>query len=195
MHVRAFAAVRPLQDITVYSPTPERRVEFAETMSAELGVPCHVVESAEHASKAFRETADVVLAAARSYGEKPILFAEDLKPGATVVSIGSTVPHQREIDVSVVECCDLVVCDEVGEVIEQTGDMRAATEEGLAVQDKCASLHSLMTGAADDALAKSQIRMFKSVGSGLQDVVIAGVALDRAIEAGTAQSLPITFST
>jgi ornithine cyclodeaminase/alanine dehydrogenase len=37
--------------------------------------------------------------------------------------------------------------------------------------------------------------MFKSVGSGLQDVVIAEFLCTRAIEAGVTTTLPIHFST
>ena len=53
----------------------------------------------------------------RSYGEQPILFGDWLDHSSTVVSIGSTVPAQREIDVSVVSACDLIVCDAVDVVI------------------------------------------------------------------------------
>jgi alanine dehydrogenase len=192
MHVRAFAAVRPLEEITVFSPTPRRRAAFARTMTDTFEVACHAAESAEEAADVFRTSADVVLAAARSRGEKPILFGEDLGPGVTVVSIGSTVPRQREIDASVVGRCDLIVCDDVGEVVDETGDMIAAADAGLSFRDKCVSLHALMSGEVEQYTG---IRMFKSVGSGLQDVVIAGLVLDLAIEAGRATPLPMAFAT
>src|SRR4051812_23719557 len=38
MHVRAFAAVRPLEHIAVFSPTREGREAFAATAAADLGV-------------------------------------------------------------------------------------------------------------------------------------------------------------
>jgi alanine dehydrogenase len=195
MHVRAFAAVRPVQEVIVFSPTPERRAAFATTMTDALGVPCHAAESADAAADLFRTSVDVVLAAARSRGEKPILFGDDLRPGVTVVSIGSTVPQQREIDASVVERCDLIVCDDVGEVVDETGDMIAAADAGLSFRDRCVSLHALMSGEAEELRKRAEIRMFKSVGSGLQDVVIAGLVLDRAIESGRATPLPVAFAT
>lgn len=194
MHVRAFAAVRPLEEVTVYSPTPERREAFAQAAARDLGVPCRAAGSAEAAAEAFRETSNVVLAAARSRGEQPILFGASLGPGATVVSIGSTVPEQREIDVSVVERCDAIVCDDVQEVLEQTGDMLAAGEAGLSFRDRCFSLQELMCGDLEAARDAARIRMFKSVGGGLQDVVVAELVLQKAIETGQATPLPVSFA-
>jgi len=195
MHVRAFAAVRELSEVTVFSPTPERRAAFATAMAEELGVPRVAAQSAEVAGNLFRDSCDVVLCAARSRGEKPILFGDDLGPEVTVVSIGSTVPHQREIDATVVERCELIVCDDLGEVVDETGDMIAAAEGGVSLDGKCVSLHALMSGEADDRRDRAAVRMFKSVGSGVQDIVIAGLALERAIQAGQATSLPVAFAT
>ena len=193
-HVRAFATVRSLQEVVVFSPTPERRHAFARATTEELGIPCTAADSPEMAGELFRERATVVLAAARSRGEKPILFGDSLREGTTVVSIGSTVPDQRELDVSVVERCDLIVCDALEEVLDETGDMIEATRAGIAFRDRCFSLHDLLCGELEGDRAGSRISLFKSVGSGLQDVVVAELVLQRAIESGRATPLPVSFA-
>lgn len=189
MHTRAFAAIRSLSEVTVFSPTPDRRAAFADAVVRDLGRPARVAASPQEAV----EGADVVLAAARSRGEVPILYGAWLAPGATVVSIGSTIPQQREIDVSVVERSDLIVCDVLEEVLHETGDMIAAREAGIAVHEKAFGLADLMRGACDERLKTSQARMFKSVGAGLQDVVVAEWILTKALQAGLATPLPIAF--
>lgn len=191
MHTRAFAAIRDFSEITVFSPTPAKREAFAETLEAELGVKTRPASAAEEAVGG----ADVVLAAARSHGEKPILYADWIKSGAVTVSIGSVVPTQREIDISVAKQSDIVVCDMVEEVVHETGDMIAAAKAGVEVESKCFSLDALMTGALAERMAAAKYPMFKSVGAGLQDVVVAGMLLDRAREAGLATELPIVFDT
>lgn len=191
MHVRAFASVRELTEVRVFSPTPERRGAFADAVTRDLGVPSLAVASAREAV----EGADLVLTAARSRDEQPILFGDWLKPGATVVSIGSTIPEQREIDVSVVERSDLIICDTLEEVLEETGDMLAAQAAGLEFHHKAHSLADLMSGACDQALTGSRARLFKSVGGGLQDIVVAELILTKALAAGLATPLPITFDT
>lgn len=188
-HVRAIANVRELTEVVVFSPTPEKRQAFAEAVTRDLGVPARGVATGQEAV----ESAGLVLCAARSRGELPILHGDWLSPGATVVSIGSTVPTQREIDVSVVARSELIVCDMLEEVLEETGDMLAAGQAGIAFQDKSFSLVDLMSGKLDDRLKDAGTRMFKSVGGGLQDVVVAEMILTRALEQGLATPLPIEF--
>jgi len=190
MHVRAFSAVRDLAEITVFSPTPARREAFSREIGAELGVAAKAVASPEDAVR----DADIVLAAARSHGEKPILYGGWIKQGAVIVSIGSTVPSQREVDASVVAKADVIVCDVVSEVLEETGDMIAAAKAGIDAQSKCYPIEALMRGELSEQLAAARNPMFKSVGGGLQDVVVAGMVFDRALAAGKAVGLPIDIS-
>ena len=191
MHTRAIASVRDLTEVVVFSPTPERRAAFAQAVTRDLGVPARGVASAQEAV----DGAGIVLAAARARGEQPILFGDWLEAGATVASIGSTIPEQREIDVSVVARSDIIVCDTLEEVLEETGDMLAAHEAGIAFRDKSFSLTDLMSGAIDERLKDARTRMYKSVGGGLQDIVVAELILDKAIAAGLATPLPIEFAT
>jgi ornithine cyclodeaminase/alanine dehydrogenase len=191
MHVRAFAAIRDFDEIAIFSPTQAKREALAAQLSEELGVRCIAAPEAQAAVAG----AGVVLAAARSHGEKPILYGDWIAPGAVTVSIGSTVPAQREIDVSVVAQSDVIVCDMVHEVVEETGDMIAARMAGIDFADRCYSIGRLLAGELDARLAAARHPMFKSVGGGLQDVVVAGIILDRAREAGLATALPFAFST
>ena len=189
MHVRAFAAVRSIEQLTVFSPTPERREAFAAAAAADLGCETRAVPEPRLAV----DDASVVLAAARSHGERPILHGDWLARESTVVSIGSTVPYQREIDVSVVEACDLIVGDAPEEVADQTGDMIEAARAGIAFREKLFSLHDLIAGDLAERLANAPRRMFKSVGGGLQDVVVAELILRKALDAGLAAPLPFNF--
>lgn len=189
MHVRAVASVRELTEVVVFSPTPEKRAAFAEAVTHDLGVPARGAASGQEAV----DGADLVLCAARSRDELPILYGDWLKPGATIVSIGSTVPSQREIDASVVARSDLIVCDMLEEVLEETGDMLAAKDAGIAFHDKSFSLVDLMSGKLEGQLRGAHTRMFKSVGGGLQDIVVAELILTRALEQGLTTPLPIEF--
>lgn len=186
MHTLAIAAVRELQEVRVFSPTPAKRAAFADAIGTELGVRVSAVASPAEAVTG----ADIVLAAARSYGEKPILHGDWLAPAATVVSIGSTLPDQREVDSSVVARAGLIVCDNVDEVLEESGDMIAARQDGVQPEARCFSLNELMAGKL---VRPDGVAMYKSVGSGLQDVVVAGMILDLARTAGLATPLPVRF--
>jgi ornithine cyclodeaminase/alanine dehydrogenase len=189
MHVRAIAATRKISALKVFSPTAANREAFAAKLGAELGIRCEPVASAEAAVAA----ASIVVAAARSHDETPILAGRWLRDGMLVVSIGSTLPEQREIDEEVVSRCDLIVCDIPDEVIHETGDMLAAKAAGVQFEHKIVSLNDLMTGMAADKLAAARRPMFKSVGAAIQDVVVAELVVDKARAAGLAQPTPLGF--
>lgn len=190
-HARAIAAVRPLREVRVFSPTPERRHAFAQAFEAETGVACRPVGSAQEAITG----ATIAVAAARSFDETPILLGQWLTEGMMVVSIGSTLPEQREIDSEVVRRADLIVCDAVEEVEEETGDMLAAKADGVAFQHKIISLNALLCGMADERAAAARLPMFKSVGAAIQDIAVAELALKKAVATGGAVRLPIGFLT
>lgn len=186
-HIEAMAAVRPLTEVRVYSPTAANRERLAAYCRDTLGLQAAAAGSAEEAVRG----SELVVAAARSNNETPILMGDWLDRAAMVVSIGSTMAEQREIDVSVVDACDLIVCDVPDEVADDTGDMIAATRAGIDFRPKLVGLDHVRN--ADPRVRKARLPMFKSVGAGIQDIVIAELAFDRALERGTVQPIPADF--
>src|SRR5690606_25930851 len=134
-HVRALAAIREIESVSVFSPNPESRARFVSEL-ADLGLP--ITPAAD--ARAVVEGAGVLLCAARSHGELPLFDGGWLTPGVTVVSIGSTLPEQREIDPETVRRAALIVADMPEEVVHDTGDMIAAAAAGVAFADKLVSL-------------------------------------------------------
>lgn len=188
-HARAMVAIRDVKSAKIYSPTQASRERFAEEFEAESGVKCVAVSNPAEAASA----GSVVIAAARSRDESPILMGDWLENAKAIISVGSTLPEQREIDTSVVERADLIICDVPEEVMVDTGDMIAARERGVEFEDKCFSLNDLLCGKLESELKAAKLPMFKSVGSGIQDIVCAELAFDRAEQAGLLVDLPIEF--
>ncbi|MEU1268277.1 ornithine cyclodeaminase family protein [Streptomyces sp. NPDC005799] len=185
-HVRALAAVRDLKSVRVHSPRAESRARFA----GELGDLGTVIVPAESPQAAIAG-ASLVICAARSYDETPILLGEWLEPGMTVVSIGSTVREQREVDAEVIRRADVVVADVVEEVLHDTGDLIAAREAGIDISDRITSLAGLVGGIVPGRTGDRQIVLYKSVGSAVQDLAVAAMCARRARESGLGIELPI----
>jgi alanine dehydrogenase len=191
MHVEALSAIRSIRSLAVYSPTPESRTAFAKRFQDELGIPVRAAESPEEAV----EGATHVIAAARSRDESPILFGSWLTSASLVISIGSTLPNQRELDVSVIDRADLIIADEPHELAEQTGDMLEAEARGIRFREKLFSLQDLARGALDHRMEPSpDLALFKSLGSGLQDVALAEMLADRCAEAGIGMEQPLELA-
>jgi len=186
-HVSAVAAVRTVRSMAVYSPTAANRERFAAKFAGELGVECAAAGDARTAV----EGADLVIAAARSHDETPILRGAWLRPGAMVVSIGSTVPEQREVDPEVVARADVIVADAPQEVARETGDMIAASEAGVAFAHKLVPLAEVVRGLRPVRQSRDRIVLFKSVGSGLQDVAVSEMCYAKARAAGVGIALPV----
>lgn len=162
-HVRALATVRELGSIRVFSPTRARREAFA----AEIGA-----QAADDA-RTVVEASSTVVCAARSQGEEPVLDGNWLRADAVVVSIGSTVPEQRELDVRTLERATVIVADEPEELLTQSGDCIAAVDAGVDVAHKLVVL-------GEPIEVNHGVRVFKSVGSALQDVAVARLMLEHA---------------
>ena len=144
-------------------------------------------------ARAAVDDVDLLIAAARSRDETPIFSGDLLKPGMMVVSIGATLPEQHEIDPRTIDVCDLIVCDMVHEVIEETGDFIDAKAAGVAFEHKMGSLNDLVMGKLAARLASAEIPMYKSVGAAIQDIAVAEIAYQRAVERNLAVPLPMAL--
>jgi len=185
-HVRALAAVRILHAVRVFSPRAESRAGFAAEL-ADLGVSIQPGQSAAEVVAG----ADLVICAARSYDEMPTLLGEWLEPGMTVVSIGSTVPEQREVDSVTIGRADVIIADVLHEVLHETGDLLAAAADGIDAAGKTASLADLVSGRHPGRERDDQIVVYKSVGAGIQDLAVASMAAQQAAKLGLGTHLPI----
>ena len=189
MHLRALASIRELDSVRVFSPNPASRARFAANV-ADLGLSLISSDSA----RAAVDGANLVICAARSRDETPTLYAEWLADNVTVVSIGSTLPEQREVDVSIIAKAALIVTDMPEEVADDTGDMLAARAAGIAFEDRLVSLSDALANRDTVIAGKSGLLLYKSVGAALQDLVIAGMCVDRARQLSLGTVLPVTIA-
>ena len=184
-HVRALAAIRKLARVSVYSPNPDSRTRFVREL-ADAGVEIVAVTD----GREVVEGADLVICAARSRDETPTLHGESLAPGMTVLSIGSTLPEQREVDASVIAAAGLVVADMVDEVVHDTGDMLAAKRAGITFEHNVIPLSDVVGGRHAGRTSPEQIVLYKSVGAAIQDLAVAAMCLTRATEREVGTLLP-----
>jgi alanine dehydrogenase len=185
----ALNAVRQIQSATVFSPTQANREGFADHFRSVFNLAVQPSNAPEEAVAG----ADVVLCAARARNESPVLLGSWLEPGVTVVSIGSTLPEQREVETDVIERAQLIIADVPEEVAHDSGDMLAATRAGIEFAGKLVSLANVIGGQRVARTRPSDVVLYKSVGSALQDVVLAEMLLERARARGIGTPLPVSI--
>lgn len=189
-HTSALALVASFGSVSVYSPTAANREAFARRFTDALGVPVTPAQTAEEAARG----ADLILCAARSRDESPTIAAEWVGADATVVSIGSTTPAQRELPADLLARAALIVADGVDEVVHGSGDLIAARAAGVDVDALTASLNDVLLGVRSIDRERG-IRIYKSTGSGLQDIVVAEALVELAHERSVGTVLPVGIVT
>lgn len=183
-HLEALAGLGAVGAVQVFSPREVSRAAFCAAM-ADKSIAVTAAESAEAAVA----VADLVICAARSRDESPTLLGRWLRPGMTIVSIGSTLPEQRELDHEAIDRADLIVADMVDEVARDTGDMIAATRAGIVFADRLVGLEAVVSGVHPGRTSADQIVLYKSVGAAIQDLAVAALCVDRARATGLGRSI------
>lgn len=182
----ALLAVREVSQARVFSPTPASRQKYADDFQQSHDLKIEAVDTPQEAV----DNVDVVICAARSRDESPVFLGEWLQPGAVVLSVGSTLPEQRELDVAAMDRATLIIADMPEEVIHDTGDALVAAREGVDVVGKTVGLDEVVSGRTPARQSESDIIIYKSVGGALQDVVTAEMLLRQAQATGQFELLP-----
>jgi len=164
-HVHAMRAVRPITDVRIVSRSAASAAALVERLDAD-GV------AASAASVDAVAAADLIVAATSS---STVLFdGVGVRDGAVVVAVGSHHPDRRELDPALLRR-SLVVVEDVATALREAGDVAMAIDEGALSADDLVPLGDLVrAGRRDGGRATS---VFKSVGQGWQDLVVARAAL------------------
>ncbi len=164
----------------IFSPTPARREALARSFQ-DRGVNAQAVAEPE----AMLREADIVLAAVKS--TTTVLAGKLLKPGAHVNSVGTARRDQRECDVDCFVRAARIIVDTREGVFGEAGDAvaaRAAIDE-----TRVSELAALVGGTVPGRQSDDEITLFKSVGTGLQDIGLAAAIFSRAQELGLGAEL------
>jgi ornithine cyclodeaminase/alanine dehydrogenase-like protein (mu-crystallin family) len=165
----AMRSVRPsLQRVTVVN----RRLAPAQTLAAAL---CEQGFDARAGSDLASAVAAADIVSCATLSTTALVQGAWLRPGTHVDLIGSFTPQMREADGHCL-ARGLVYIDS-DEALSKSGDIVQAVAEGHFNVDRVqGTLQALCRGDAIGRRAASDITVFKSVGSALQDLAAAGLA-------------------
>lgn len=170
----AYASLRPLEGISVFSPREESRRDFVDHARSTLGLEVTPVGSAEDVARAHPVTALAIRAP-----REPVYRQEWLRPGVHVTGLSSVRAEAREVEDGVWTSANVVVLDDRGTVF-QSGDGLSAAAAGV----DPASLPELWELQAGKVARTSpeQITLFKSSGNAMQDIAVATGVYELAVE-------------
>jgi alanine dehydrogenase len=165
-----------VESATVYSPTRENRDRFAAEYTESLGVEVQAMGSAEEAVTGCA----MVVAGVKS--QETVLHGSWLTPGMHVNSVGTARRDQREIDPETFERAAIIVVDSRDGVFGEAGDAVAAKD--VVSPDQVHELAELVSNGGPNRSTEDQITLFKSVGTGVQDIGLAAMVYERARAGG-----------
>lgn len=183
--LEAMAEVRDLDQVKVYSRTPENREEFAETMSDRIGVDVTPVESSEEA------VSDVDILTTITSSTDPVFDDEHLADGVHINAAGSNAIVRQELPTRTVVGADRIAVDSKEQARTEAGDFVTAMEIGLVSWGGISEFGDVVAGHAPGRESDTDKTIFESLGLAVQDVSLGALALERAEKEGIGQNVPL----
>ena len=165
-HLEAMRAVRPIRNVRVWGPSPEKAAAFAERHSDE-----HLLVQAAPSAEAAITAADIICAVTAS--ETPVIEGRWLSEGCHVNLVGAHTATTREADSDTLARAR--VFTEITEfALAEAGDLLLAVEEGaLTLAAVAGEIGSVFAGNLSGREHDDQITLYKNLGNVAQDLVAA----------------------
>jgi ornithine cyclodeaminase/alanine dehydrogenase-like protein (mu-crystallin family) len=176
--LRALELVRPGAEVRVFARTSENRRAFVDEMPGY--VSGRLVDSPT-LDDAFEGAQMITLA---TKATSPVLRAEHLRPGIHVNSVGPASRERVEVDPRIFAAFDRFICDSAALVLDEAGDAHQAVSAHDFAPARAEDLAGVVSGNAPGRTKPEEITLFKSVGTGAQDLIVAADLLERAEVAG-----------
>jgi ornithine cyclodeaminase len=169
--VAAHAALRPIRKTLIWGRDPSKSAGLAARLAAQ-GIAATAAENLEAAVVG----ADIVTCA--TLAREPLLRGEWLRPGTHVDLVGGYTPEMREADDASIARARVFIDTEAA--LREAGDIVQPLRSGVLTRDRIAGdLFDLARGIRFGRGAPAEITLFKSVGTALEDLAAAQLALGR----------------
>lgn len=168
--IAAHAAVRPISEVCIWG----RRKEAAEKLAATLATAPFSVTTSGDLEHAVAQ-ADVISCA--TLAVEPLVQGRWLRPGQHLDLVGAFKPDMREADSEAVARADVYVDTRAGATAEAGEIVQAIDDGSMKVSDIKGELRDLVTGNTNGRTSDDSITLFKSVGSAVEDLAAADLAL------------------
>jgi ornithine cyclodeaminase/alanine dehydrogenase-like protein (mu-crystallin family) len=183
---QAVCAVRSIEEVRIFSPTPARREGLAARLAGQLtGRPA--VRATGSAREAV-EGADVVVTVTNA--NRPVIDAGWLAAGAHVNVIA-----RGEVDEATILRAGRIACSWREQILRDTPDFRPVPQliaRGAIAETAFLDLDEVVVDPARRRPSPDAVTLFLSQGVGLWDAALGGWVYDRAVARGVGRELSLT---
>jgi len=173
--LRATAAVRKLTRVHGWDAVPENAARFGEVCAA-LGLDYVAEPNPERVAAA----ADILITVTPS--QTAIIRNGWVRPGTHISAMGADTKGKQELDPHLV-AASTVFADEVAQSVT-IGECQHAHALGLITGADLRAIGAVLNGTAQGRTSDREITLFDGTGVALQDLVVANLAVRRALADG-----------
>jgi len=166
---QAHRCVRPIEEVEVWA----RRPEAAEALAARLRAQGFAAQAAAGLAEAVAR-ADVVSCA--THAEAPLVRGAWLRPGVHLDLVGSYAPHLREADDDCFAGAEVWI--DTDEALAKSGDLLGPLASGALARAQVRGTLRELCLAPAPAREPQARTVFKSVGTALEDLAAAVLAVE-----------------
>lgn len=174
LHIRCFCAVRSFRRVAIVNRTHAKAEQLADALRSDPQLQGVLFEAVppERVAENLQQSSTVVTA---TPSREALFDSAHLRSGTFVAAVGSFTPEMRELDAGLMSR-SRIVADNPEEVLRTSGDF----VDGNAIQ---CSLGSLVVSGDVEQFAGADLILWKSIGTSIQDMFIASLALERVVDA------------
>ncbi len=172
---RAHASVRPIETVEIWGRTPDHAKRVASRLASD-GLDARAVETLQDAV----ERAHIVTCA--TLANDPLIMGDWLHEGLHLDLVGSYAPEMREADDAAMRRARIYVDTREGALAEAGEFVQAFAAGVITPGDVVGELSELCRGEVGGRASDDEITLFKSVGTALEDLAAAELALARMTE-------------
>lgn len=168
--VRAHAAARPIREVRIWGRDPAKAAALAGTLAAE-GI------AAAPAADLAAAVAWADLVSCATLSSTALVRGEWLSPGCHLDLVGAFLPTMREADDEAVRRARVFVDTRTGGLNEAGDIVQAIAAGALTAEAIQGELAELAAGTVQGRRTPAEITLFKSVGTALEDLAAARLAV------------------
>jgi alanine dehydrogenase len=177
--LEAMRVVLPsLKKVYVFDMDRERTKKFIINLANSSGIE---LKEAKDSAEVVKES-DVIITTTTS--STPVFDGKLLKPGTHINAVGAFTPTTREVDEETIRQSKIIV-DTYEGCLSEAGDILIPMGKGLFSKEQIYSdLGGLVSGKKTGRENSQEITLFESVGTAIEDLVVARLAYEKAREKG-----------
>lgn len=186
-HAGAIPRVRKIDELRIWSRSPQKAQALARDVAAELGIAVRVTPTLKES------LAGAEIVCATTHSAEPVVVGEWLSPGAHVNSVGLNA-EGREVDEGAIAKSTIFVETRdaaLAPAPSGANDLLWPVQKGLVSRERMIEIGEVLSGVRPGRTEPTEITLYKSVGVAVQDAVAAHLVLTAARERGLGREVAL----